>query len=263
MSFKKIISLSPAITETLFFLKLGHKIIGVTEQCARMKQAKNKEKVGSFLHPDQEKIISLNPDLVIVYKKIRDEFLLAELTKRNITVLIFAPAKVSEIFDEMEKIGDIVGSGDSARYLVSQLRKRIEVVKEKISGRALPKVSRLMRGFPLTVPITIPSPDSYQYDAIIIAGGRPMFSAGKEVRIQVTFEDMARFNPQLIIRCETERPTLPRMTGDINNGNGWKDITAVKDGRIFSLPCELSCRAGPGVVDSIERMAGFFYPEVF
>ncbi|MCK4423157.1 MAG: ABC transporter substrate-binding protein, partial [Candidatus Omnitrophica bacterium] len=158
MNFKKIVSLSPSVTEILFLLKSGRKVAGVTEQCRRMEQAKDKESVGSFLHPDVKKIVSLNPDLVITYKKIRDEFLSAELKKRNITVFIFAPVKVEEIFDEMEKIGSAAGSGNLAKSLTGRLRKRIDLVREKVSGRALPRVLRLMRGVPVTIPVTIPSP---------------------------------------------------------------------------------------------------------
>ena len=243
MNFKKIVSLSPSVTEILFFLKSGDKIIGVTEQCGRIREAKNKEIVGSFLHPDLKKIVSLNPDMVIAYRKIRDEFLLAELKKRNITVLIFTPVKVKGIFDEMEKIGGITGRGDLAKSLVSRLRKRVDEVRERVSGRALPRVLRLMKDFPLT----IPSPYSYQYDAIITAGGRPMFFDAKEPRAQVALEDVVRFDPQVIISCKRGK---------------WENISAVKEKRIFSLPCELSCRQGPGTVDAIEKMAGFFHPGI-
>lgn len=263
MTFKRIVSLSPSVTEILILLNSGREIIGVTDQCARMEQVKNKEKVGSFICPDTEKVISLKPDLVIVYKKIRDERLLTELTKRNITILNFAPIKIKEIFDGIKRMGDVVGSGKLAKIFINQSRKRIDAVKEKVSGRALPRVLRLMRGIPITVPITVPSPCSYQYDAVIAAGGRPMFSAAKEARAQVSFEDVIRFDPQIIVRCERERP-VPRMAvGVVKNWEGWDNISAVKTGKIFSLPCRLSCRPGSGIVDCIEKMAGFFHEEAF
>ena len=258
MNFNKIVSLSPSVTEILFFLKSGGKVIGVTEHCARMKQAKNKETVGSFIRPDIEKVVSLNPDLVIAYRRIHDG-LLDELKRRNIDVLIFAPTKVEEILNEIEKIGNAAGSGDLAKSLTSQLEKRIDVVRKKVSGRALPRVLRLMKD----APITIPSSSSYQYDAIIIAGAMPMFFSAKEARTQVALEDVVRFDPQIIIRCKRGKLLSRRVAGDIKNWEKWKNISAVKEERIFSLSCELSCRSGPRIVNTIEKMAGFFHPEVF
>ena len=127
----------------------------------------------------------------------------------------------------------------------------------------MPRVLRLMRGVPVTIPVTIPSPCSYQYDAIITAGGRPMFFADKETRTQVAFEDVIRFDPQIIVICERERSVPKSAVEIVKDWKGWSNISAIKVGKIFSLSCKLSCRAGARSVDSIEKMAGFFHPEMF
>jgi iron complex transport system substrate-binding protein len=270
-SLKRIFSLAPSATEILFFLGLGLEVVGVTEQCNWPEEARGRDRVGSFAYPDIEKIASLKPDLVVAYGRIHKRFL-DKLRERNINTFLLAPRTVEDIFQEVERLCSLAGQPQSGRSLVHFLRIRVERVKERVSENERPRVFRLMGDDPITTPAS----SSYQYDAIVVAGGRPFNPDSEEAYIQISLEEVIRFNPEVIISCgrgrdetpkerchgcQRQNPACQRVIEQIRDWEGWKDIDAVREGRIHTLPCQFICRPGPRLIEGIERMANFFWPQ--
>lgn len=264
---KRIISLAPSSTEILFFLGLGAKVVGVTDQCNWPEEAMAKEKVGSFSCPDMEKITFLKPDLLIAYRGIHDRFL-GEFKKRGIQVLLMSPTKTEDILEDMERLGFLAGMSGAAEDRVRSLRERLRKAKVKVDEDSKPRVFRLMGD----CPIFTPTKCCYQYDAIVLAGGSPMPVDSSAAYAPVSLKDLIRFNPDIIIGCGRkkdeqpkeicqgcirENPICQRVIDDIRNWKGWEDIKAVREGRIYSIPCEIICRPGPRIFDGTERIAGF------
>lgn len=264
---KRIISLAPSSTEILFFLGLGAKVVGVTGQCNWPEEAMVKEKVGSFSCPDMEKITFLKPDLLIAYRGIHDRFL-GEFKKRGIQVLLMSPTKAEDILEDMERLGFLAGMSDAAEDRVRSLRERLRKAKVKVHEDSKPRVFRLMGD----CPIFTPTKCCYQYDAIVLAGGSPMPVDSSAAYAPVSLKDLIRFNPDIIIGCGRKKdeqprnickgclmknPVCKRVIDDIRGWKGWEDIKAVREGRIYSIPCEMICRPGPRIFDGIKRIAGF------
>lgn len=265
---KRIISLAPSSTEILFFLGLGAKVVGVTDQCNWPEEVRRTiEKVGSFSCPDMEKITFLKPDLLIAYRGIHDRFL-GEFKKRGIQVLLMSPTKAEDILEDMERLGFLAGMSGAAEDRVRSLRERLRKAKVKVDEDSKPRVFRLMGD----CPIFTPTKCCYQYDAIVLAGGSPMPVDSSAAYAPVSLKDLIRFNPDIIIGCGRkkdeqpkeicqgcirENPICQRVIDDIRNWKGWEDIKAVREGRIYSIPCEIICRPGPRIFDGTERIAGF------
>ena len=208
----KLISLAPSCTETLFYLGLGEKVIGVTEQCNYPEEAKEKEKIGSFACPDIKKIVSLKPDLIITCGKIHEKFL-GEFRKHDIAVFDFAPESVKDTLDRMEKLGRICGQDTACGVLVDALRQRINKAIGKIPERASsPRVFRLIRMMNRKQMFT-PCPGSYQYDAILVSGGKPMPFAVETSYAKVSLEKVIEFNPEIIISCGRKKGEKPKQIG--------------------------------------------------
>jgi iron complex transport system substrate-binding protein len=122
--------------------------------------------------------------------------------------------------------------------------------------------------------VITPTSQSYQYDAISIAGGRLMsFSAG-EAYARVPLKEVLEFDPEVILSCGRTRSEKPRkrcpgcisqdppcwwVAEELKDKNGWKETSAAKQDRIYALPCELLCRPGPRVVDGMESIFRLFY----
>ncbi len=265
---KRIISLAPSATEILFFLGLGERVAGVTEQCDFPGKTSEIEKIGSFMYPDAEKIASLKPDLVVACGEIHERFQ-NEFKNKKIPVFTLSPRTVEDILQDMEKLACLNGQIDLKNSPVGLLRKRLEDIERDTQDNPPPRVFRLMGESPMSTP----TPGSYQYHAIIRAGGEPMnIHTTQEAYAQVTLREVVAFDPQVIITCGGNRdqepkkrctgcrlknPPCQRVIDDMKAWKGWEKISAVKNENVLPLPCDLICRPGPRLVTGIMRMAKF------
>lgn len=263
MPAQRIVSLAPSLTETLFFLGLGLKVVGVTEQCNYPEEARDREKAGTFAYPDLEKTRRLKPDLVLALDHIHSRFL-DELRDYTVPVLVLNPKSVDGIFGGMEEIARLAGEEEQGRTLVSSLRKRVQEVWQRLKSHP-PRVLRLMRG----ESIGTPTRSSYQYDAIRLAGGNPLLLDCDRPYTSISLEEVLGFNPEVIISCgrkdeeprrrcpgcRVEKPPCLTVMDEIRTWEGWKTTSAVREGRVYPIPCEFLCRPGPRLVEGIEWMS--------
>jgi len=267
MPAQRIVSLAPSLTETLFFLGLGSKVVGVTEQCNYPEEAREREKAGSFSHPNLQEIRRLKPDLILtldhIHNRFRDEF-----QDYTVSVLVLNPKSVAGIFGGMEKMTQLAGEEERGRALVGSLSERVQMVWKRLKSHP-PRVLRLMMG----ESIGTPTRSSYQYDAIRLAGGNPLLIDYEKPYTSISLEEVLSFDPEVIISCgrkdeeeprrrcsgcRMEKPSCLTVVEKIGNWEGWKTISAVKEGRVYPVPCEFLCRPGPRLVEGIEWMSELF-----
>ncbi len=268
---QSVVSLVPSATESLFSLGLGSKVVGVTEQCRWPEDANDRVRVGSFAFPEIAKVASLKPDLVVVHPRIHDRYV-RELRERGLNTFTTDPKTVEDILREMEQLCTLIGPPEPGLSLISSLKARLDEVKRKVAegGRKRPKVFRLM----VESPLFTPTSSSYQYDAIVIAGGEPFAPSAEGAYAQVPLEAVIKFNPEVIVSCgrsrdeepkerchgcEREHPACQRSVEEIRSWGEWQVIDAVRRGTIYTLHCEWICRPGPRLFEGIERMAAFLH----
>jgi iron complex transport system substrate-binding protein len=255
---KRIVSLAPSNTEILFALGLGDRVIGVTRYCNYPEEAKGKEIVGGFATPDLEKIIALEPDLILAFGTLQ-KLLVAQLEERGQTVFWIYPHTVNEVLDTFERFGKLTGSLAAAQDLRKRTEEKIKSVEAKIKDIPEQERVNVFRVMGIDPPGTIGG-YSFQTDVYRHAGGRNIFTDTDKDYFELDFETLHKLDPEIIIICgEDEEESRARL----KNHEGWQGLTAVKEGRIIVISCDLICRPSPRIGLTIEELARKFYPERF
>jgi iron complex transport system substrate-binding protein len=164
---RRIISLAPSLTETLYAIGLGEEIVGVTTYCDYPAAALSKEKVGDTLTPNLERIIALKPDLVLITTSSQLENLARKLDGLSIPMFVVAARDVREIVDSIRTIGEVTGAVSRAVEVAAEMERRIQMVEKRVRDLPRLKVLYILQNRPL---ITA-GRNTFINDLINIAGG--------------------------------------------------------------------------------------------
>ena len=244
---KRIVSLAPSITETLFALGLEDRIVGVTSFCDYPAEAKQKESIGDTLKPNIERIIALKPDLVIVSTASQLEQIVRRLDELRIPVYVSSPRNLEGTLDSIDRLGEISGVADRAHKLTAELRSRIDAVRARVAARPPPPVFFILGSEPL---ITAGGP-SFINDLIARAGGRSISADETADYPQFSLETAVARRPEVIFLQAGEGDLPERLN----------QTPAARAGRVYRLDDALLLRPGPRIVDGLEHMAARIHPE--
>lgn len=196
---QRIISLAPSITETLYALGLGDKIVGVTRYCIYPPEANEKPKLGGYYDPSLESIISLEPDLVILlaeHKRVKET-----MENLGVKTLQIEHRYIDEIINSIEVIGKVCGAEENAGELIDDTRTRLEkiraVTRNKAPKKVMITVGRNMGSGSLT-DIYIVGRNNYYDELINLAGGTNAYQ-GNISFPAVSAEGMLQMDPDIII----------------------------------------------------------------
>ncbi len=131
---RRIVSLAPSLTETLFALGVGDRVVGDTDFCDYPEEAKTKTHVGGPVTPSIEQIAALHPDLVLVTRDINREATVHTLEQLGIAVYATDPRSVEQVLTSTEGLGRLLGAGEQGQALVADLRRRLSDLAERLSG---------------------------------------------------------------------------------------------------------------------------------
>jgi len=232
---KRIVSLSPAITEALYVLGLEDSIVGVTIYCQKPPRAQTKEKIGTLMEPDMEKIVSLKPDLVLAMTLTSPKEL-QKLKNLGLKVVTFQiPQDFSLLCDFFLQLGRVVGKEKDSQELIKEAKDRVAVIVRKAAS--LPKQKVLIQIG--SKPLFVATNKYFINDYIQFAGGTNIFQdAGIG---SVSMEDVIKKNPDIIIIAtmgisgENERKTWKRF----------KTIEAVKNNKVYVVDPDRLCSPTP------------------
>jgi iron complex transport system substrate-binding protein len=253
---KRIVSLAPSITETLFALGLGEEIVGVTTFSDYPEAAKSKPRVGSFVNISLERVVSLNPDLIIGTADGNKKETIEQLERIGFPVYMINPASLEEIFEMILDIGSITGKDNIATGLVRTLRERVSTVVSQTTSFKKPKVF-----FQIGIdPIVTVGRDTL-HNKLIELGGGINISGGQTAKYpRYSIEEIIVRKPEIIIVSSMKRgEDFDRIR---NTWKRWKNIPAVKNNRIYILDTDLTDHPSHRIVDGLEAMARIIHPEV-
>ena len=261
----RIISLAPSITEMIFYLGMADSVVGVTRQCNYPPAVREKETIGSFLIPDLERIAALQPDTVIGLSNLH-KHLPETMKNEHGSVILLDYYRVREILDVMEATASLARDKEKALSLVTSLRRRVDTLEP---GEEEDETKPVRTLFLISEsPIITPSRNSFQYDALRIAGAKQI-TLGYTQYERITPEEVAHFNPEIILSCGIHRgaplpemcpdcksphPVCQRIVEDLALREPWQETAAAKKGNIMALPCHWLCRPGPRLIDGIEEI---------
>lgn len=249
---ERIVSLGPFITESLYLLGAGERIIGVTTYCIRPPDAKGKEKVGTVTTVSTEKIVSLKPDIVLA-TPLSDRRAVETLRRLGIKVIRFPlPKNFTELSEHFMRLGKITGTEKQAREILKKAQKRIDAVQSQISGLQKPKVFIQVGARPL---FTI-TRDSFVNDFIKLAGG---INIAADANIGIySREKVVKQNPDVIIIVimgivgEDEKKVWQK----------YKTINAVKNNRIYIMDSyKIGSPTPLTFAETVEEIAELLHPE--
>ncbi len=241
---RRIVSLAPNLTETLFALGAGDEVVGVTSYCNYPPAAQTREKVGDFINPSLEKIVSLRPDLILL-EKWSSSKVSRRLSQLDLRVFeTISPVSIQQVYELIGQVGEATGRRREATDLAALMRRRIETAKQR---------SIRFRNHP-SVYVEIDPPSwtvgrrSYTSEAIAIAGGRNLFDDIDRPSLLVSKEKVLEKNPDVILSFTVK-------AAEIKARPGWGDIKAVKEGRIIDdFNRDLLSRGTFRLVEGIEKL---------
>jgi iron complex transport system substrate-binding protein len=254
---KRIVSLAPNITEILYALNIGHRVVGVTVYSDYPDEAKQKPKVGSYVNLNIEKIVSLKPDLIIGTYGGNPKATVLHLEELGFPVYVTRTETVAEMLTMIEHIGSITYTSEKASVLVNTLRERINAVTRKVRNAKHPLVLLEINAKPL---ITTGS-GSFQHEIIGLAGGKNLAGYSPARYPQYSLEDVVRKQPDVILISTMDRSGL--FEQHKAEWMRWENIPAVQKGRIYFINSDLIDRASPRIVDGLEEMARLIHPALF
>lgn len=258
---EKIISLAPGNTEILYALGLEDRLVGVTEYCNYPEAAKEKPQIGGFSTIDIERVVEIEPDLILA-ANIHEDELMPQLERLGLTVLTLDPKTIDEVLKAVDLIGRFTGKTEEASQLTTEMKNRIKAVTDKtatLSEAQRPRVFYILWHDPL---MTV-GRETRIHELIIKAGGINIARDLGGGYPDMSLEAVISMNPQVII-------------ADVGHGSGeelnyqyvltekrFKDIDARRSNRIYKIDSDLVSRPGPRIVDGLEKLAQFIHPELF
>jgi iron complex transport system substrate-binding protein len=254
---QRIVSVAPSVTEILFALGLGDRLVGVSSYCQFPPEALRKEKVGGYINPSLEKIVALRPDLVIGIAEGDLKTFVDRLAGLQIPVYITHPKDVSGVLASMENIGRVTFSLESARKITRRMKERIEAVEAKVRGRPRPRVLHVLNFDPLLSA----GKGTFVDDLIRLAGGRNIAEKASGKYPRFSMEEVLAQDPEVIVLASMK--SQDPLNEERRQWERWKTLSAVRRGRIVVLDPDLIHRPSPRIVDGLEEMARALHPEAF
>jgi iron complex transport system substrate-binding protein len=251
---QRVISLAPSITEIVFALGVGDRLVGDTEYCDYPPEAKRKPHVGAVLNPSLEQIVALKPDLVLGIAEANRRETAEQLERLRIPLYGLTAHTMDDMFRSIGDLGSLLGREAEARTLIAGLQGRTQAVAERVKDRPRPKVLFVVWYQPLVTT----GPHTFISDVIQRAGGDSITDDLREEWPRLSLEEALHRDPDIILfpRSESFAPSL----GEFRKLPGWRDFRAVKNNRLSFIP-DTIVRPCPRLVDALEEVARVLHPE--
>ncbi|MCJ7809622.1 MAG: helical backbone metal receptor [Desulfobulbaceae bacterium] len=252
---ERIVSLTPSITETIFALGAGHRVVGITDACDFPPEVHTIPHVCSWFDPDMDRIVNLKPDMVLGLATAHQR-LAPVFETHGIRLELFNPATVEEALVDMVSMGALLDIPKGSQTLVQALRKRMELLDAQVGKLAPDTKLTVARVLDFNNQnLIVAGPRSFQYDVIRHGGGINVTTDTEGAYPTIPFLQLKSWDPQMIFLCGTGTNIPPRLQNDVR----WRDLTAMKTGRIYQFDCGLTCRTGPRIVDMAELLFQTLY----
>jgi len=255
-----IVSLAPSNTEILFALRIGDKVIAVSDYCNYPLEAQNKIKIGGFSTVNIEKVVDLKPDLVLAACGVQ-KAIVEELERLGLTVIALDAKSVKNVLENIRLVGKATGQLGIARKLISKLEQRIKAITDKT--RDLPDSQRPKVFYEVQYnPLMTVGPGTFIHQLIHLAGGVNIASDSATKYSVYNLEILIERNPEVII-ISLGHGNIAASVEGVKNRKRWQIIDAVKNNRVYGINADIVTRAGPRIVDALEEIAGYIHPELF
>jgi iron complex transport system substrate-binding protein len=256
---QRIVSVAPSVTEILFALGAGDRVVGVTTYCNYPEAAKAKPKVGGYSTPSLEAILALRPDQVIMVKNRPD--IAQKLRMTGIDVAELQPESLAGIYDSIQVISQRIGVPERGRSLVQSIQKQLQEMANKVKQGPKAKVLFVVGRTPGSVSdLTVVGRGSYLSELITMAGAENIVADAAVPYPQVNMEEVIRRNPDIIIDMgHNEMVTESQKLAVKLLWKRYSFLRAVQRDAVFPISADYFVTQGPRVVQAvrdIQQMIG-------
>jgi len=252
---RRIVSLAPSLTETVFALGFGDRLVGVTNHCDYQAEAKNLPKVGDFMSPSLEVIAAKRPDLVIGVVGATDPAKAREMERLGLNVALLSLSTVSEILSSFKRIAALLGDAAAGERLVRKLTLQFDKVTNRVAHTSR-RSTLMVVGLR---PLVAVGGKNFLDELITLAGGANIARNAPQPWLNLPDEYVVAKAPQIIIEAGMGSDTA----APARHWSDLKSIPAVKERRVYTYNSDKILRPGPRIGDGLEELARLIHPECF
>ena len=254
---RRIVSLAPSLTETIYALGMQNLLVGDTDYCDYPEAAKRIHKVGGATNPSVEEIAELRPDVVLVIKSLNRPETVEQLDRLGIPTYSADPHSIDEIRSSVHRLADILGNPVAGEALDSAL-----LQKEKNLHQELQNVSPARALFVVwTDPLISVGKHTFIADALSHAGATSIVDSSQDWP-QISLEEIVRLQPEYLVFADSHSEKAAQDVEALATRPGWNLLDAVKH-RKFAVISDAVNRPAPRLFDAIEDLARQLHPEAF
>jgi iron complex transport system substrate-binding protein len=249
-----VISTAPSMTETLFALGLGDRVVGRTDYCNYPEAALEVESIGSLREPNIEAIIALNPDLILMSTHANED-VLAKFEEAGLnTAILIAQESFDGVYEIITQTGNVFNVADNATTLTDAMKVDVQSVVDAVTAAEKKSVYYVV-GFGEYGDYTATG-DTFIHDMLELAGGNNIAADGEAWSYNL--ESIIEKDPEFLICSE-----LFDTKGSLEQTEGYMELTAVKEGRLVEINQDLLARQGPRLAKGLIAIAKILHPEAF
>ena len=261
---QRIISTAPSVTEILYALGLGDRVVGVTTFCHYPPEAMKKTKIGDYVNPNLEVIASLKPDLVIV--QTNPVRLGERLHALHLHILEIDQQNIEAIYASIRRVGDVTGVAGNATRLIDSIRGGLDAVRVNSAGLKATRVMFVIGRLPNRLDgLTVVGNASFLNEVIQIAGGENVFRDAMAAYPRVSLEEVIARSPDVILdmgdMSDTAGVTAEHKRDVVALWNRVGTVKAVREHRVFAIASDIYVVPGPRVMDAAREIFGMLHPE--
>jgi iron complex transport system substrate-binding protein len=252
---QRIVSTSPNTTETLFALGVGARVVGRSRYCDYPPEATALPVVGGFVDASFEAILGLRPDLVVGGRGPAGRALVDKIESSGIPTFFPRTESIAEIDAMVVDLGKRLGLPERSADLVERMRSRRASIAGALEGAAKPRTV-LVLGLS---PIVVAGPASLHDELLRLAAAQNVIDAGGPYPT-VGIEHLLRLDPDVVVDLTAAEAGggRPPIGPD---APGWRDLPAVRQGRVRSLAGDAAVRPGPRIAEGLAALARAIHPE--
>jgi iron complex transport system substrate-binding protein len=260
---QRIVSTSPSITETLFALGIGDRVVGVSQFCNYPPEVQKLPKVGSYIQPDAEAIARLAPNLVVLEQDSRE--LTERLNTLHIAFIEVPHSTLEDIFAEIQIIGKAAGVPDRSANLIAQIKGSLDAIQSRAKTMPSPRVLVIVDRQQGTLNNLIAvGPDNYVNQILEIAGGTNVLAkSGLPQYPRISLETVLRENPDVIIDIsgtqETDAARRVSREATLALWGQYGEMAAVRNGHVYAGTTDSLVVPGPRTPIATQRLFDFMH----
>ena len=258
----RIVCATPGLAEVVFALGAGDRVVGVSDYTVWPPEALSVSRIGGWAHPDRERLLSLQPDLILTQGL--HEPLVQFAARHDIRIAQIPTDTLADVLAQFCLVGGLIGADERAAGITADLENALQDIRVRVAGRVVPRaVLFLERPEGVLRNLTTVGPRTFISELMTLAGGENVFADVVGDYPQVSREALLMRAPEVIIELHGEPVGAVRRERILADWQALASIPAVRQERIVFLAGDHTMIPGPRIVETAREMARLLHPEAF